>query len=245
MIFYTINENNIQSSKIESAGIPIEWMSTAMTKMSKDYPTLNDISEVILVFVKEPIQINTPKDIAKQYKITKGLQLVALPINTQLSVTLNDKDYHFQGDKISLKSLESMKKREVGLPQSMTAQEMLALNWLKEGKIGTSSKTMCFEIFPQLKEYYDANKSNNNFGPDTPHDNSDFIRCMNFVNQVNIFPDQLEKVAKINEKWAKLVDKWELIERLVLNSDVESQKLARTIIKECINEPDHNRKPKF
>lgn len=245
MIFYTVNENNIKEKQILAAGIPIDWMVTAMKKISKDYPTMDDISNILLVFVESPIKVNTGLDIAKQYKITKELQLVALPINTALSLSLDNTSFDFTGDKISFKSSQAMKERENGLPQKMTAQEMLALNWLKEGKTGTSSKTMCFKIFPQIKKYYDENNSGFAFEADVPYDNADFNRCMMFAQEVNLYPDQLEKVAKINKKWGKIIENWDTLTNLITKNDEESRKEAYNLIKECISVPAKDKKPKI
>ena len=242
MQFYTINNLNFESPNIVSSGIDFNRMSKAMIKISTDYPMLDDIAKFILIFVESPVKIITPPDIAKQYKIDKKTMLAVVPFNNPFTIQNGLQQKTFIGNKLSFKSIESLQSPEVGMPDKMTAQEMLALNWLKDERTGISSKTMCFHLFPQIKAYYDANiTSKFNFDPDVPYDNGDFKRCVMFSEYVHLLPEQLKEVALINSKWEKIIENWDMLTALVNTGNEQDSIKSYEIIQKCITTPRKNK----
>lgn len=77
-------------------------------------------------------------------------------------------------------------------------------NWLRTGERGDSSNAMCKRIFG-LPE--DA-------GDDHPHDPSDLLRCLQFL-QATQAQDKLALMAGVSREWASLVQRWDALTALV------------------------------
>lgn len=250
MKFFTITADNFNNPQIPAEGIPATWMVTGLKKLSKDFPTMEDIDGFNLAFIEAPVKTATLSPEAKEYTITKGLNLVIYPTNQKIELTNNNTSRFFSANNNTMTSQEQDTiVHEPHMPKEMTAQEMLAINWLKNGRVGVSSQTMCFKLFPNVKKYYDdvnsASKDYHRpFEPDVPYDNADFNRCRLFANEVCLYPDQLEKVGKINNKWKNIIEKWDDLTALVEKGDDESLKTSYAMIKECINVPARTKKPK-
>ena len=87
--------------------------------------------------------------------------------------------------------------------------EKKILEWFATGNTGVSSKAMAFAAVGI------TNKQS--FGNSTPSDPSDFNRCLKLVEQVPEIKHHFDKIAKLSDKWAVLISKWEIIEKSFLD----------------------------
>lgn len=247
MEFFIVNNSNFNTHKISTDSVPVDWMVTGFKKLAKDFPTMDKTDGFYFTFVDEPVKVDSIPENSFQYKITKGLQLVVAPHNETITLSMNNTSRYFSANELTMQASDTPSTiKDPHYPTNLTAQEMLAIDWLKTGQTGVSSKTMCFKLFPKVKKYYDDTKSSPfNFESDVPYDNADFNRCMLFANAVNLYPDQLEKVGKINNKWGKIIENWDTLTDLVKKADEESLKQSYYLIKECIDVPARTKKPKM
>jgi len=85
----------------------------------------------------------------------------------------------------------------------MTSAQTRTLEWLANGKVGLSSKTMAmwlaFDILTREANY--------------PHDPDDLDRCLLLLDRVPEMRAQLSRMALLGEVWKALVDRWDEIER--------------------------------
>ena len=79
------------------------------------------------------------------------------------------------------------------------------LNWFGTGRVGASSKAMAL-----------ASIGASNDGSH-PHDPADFNRCLLLLEQVPEIRNHMEKIAAINDSWAKLVARWDDVEQSFLD----------------------------
>jgi hypothetical protein len=232
MIFYNITNNKFFSNKILPSGIDLDTMGKALRKISKDFPKVSDLDDFVFVFMDEPISASCSDVKAKKYPLYKNHNFWIIPKNAQIILTQEQQSSTFTFNNVTGLKLNT---KDDTLPSRMTAQEMVALNWLHEGNIGNSSLSLCFHIFPQLETYFSKN-NHKDFQFSTPKDKSDFNRCLQFVETVNIFPEQLLKVGEIDPNWTNIINKWDDIK----NSSYEE---ATEIIMQINNK--NNCKPKI
>jgi len=79
------------------------------------------------------------------------------------------------------------------------------LRWFGEGEVGSSSKAMALTSInmPNDGSY--------------PHDPADFNRCLMLLDCVPEIRNHMDKIREISEKWASLVDEWDVVESMFLN----------------------------
>lgn len=235
MNFFKVNESNIKSAKIQAEDIDVMLMVKAMKSISKDYPTMDDLNGLVLIFVSNSLTVKDDTAV-KKYKMDKQTNLYIAKINEEFVVDFeNEKHYlypkgHVIANSKNKETPETIKKTNKNLDN----QELLALNWFQTGSTGISSKTMCLNIFPNVRKHLEKMGNLNEYD-DTPYDNSDFKRCMNFVREVNVSDEQLLKMKKVNKKWSNLVDSWQEITNLIQTAESDNLSEAYRLIKNSIN----------
>lgn len=229
------NMNKKKAHSVVSTAIPISYLVEGYQKMAKDFPTMADLKDVGIFFVKN-YKVNIDQGKTYNFKDEQGvdIQLMVAPISTVFKLVSKDEKINcfvkIDNEKMKIAFDDMLLKDEPLLKDSMSEKEQKALNWLLTGKVGISSRTMCNKLFPSLPMSSDSR--------DVPYDNSDFIRCMGFIEAIGgLTKEDWSKVASINHKWKNLVDKWEDIEKNVASENDEERREAYNLIKECINSP--------
>ncbi len=72
-----------------------------------------------------------------------------------------------------------------------------ALEWLANGEVGISSKTMCFAL---LGIRYDT--------ADMPYDADDLRRCLLFCDYAEVTDDDLKKICNVHIWWQYIYNEW-------------------------------------
>ncbi len=97
------------------------------------------------------------------------------------------------------------------------------IDWLVGGKVGISSMTIVTHIAGIQGRFW----------PDTPRDSGDFRRCVDLLNAVPSLRPVFPKMAEVSPVWAKLVERWDELERdLSADRGLCSAKILR-IVKEA------------
>jgi len=78
---------------------------------------------------------------------------------------------------------------------------MTPIEWLLSGDTGVSSKTICAVMTGSAKA--------DSFGPDVPHDPSDFGRCYRLLQHFPEWRARLPEVAAAYPIWGPMVDAWD------------------------------------
>ena len=81
------------------------------------------------------------------------------------------------------------------------------LKWFITGRTGASSKAMASAAIGL--QYCKSHPY--------PHDPSDFNRCLLLLDSVPEIRQHMEKIAAISDTWAKLVNRWDEIEKCFLD----------------------------
>lgn len=79
------------------------------------------------------------------------------------------------------------------------------LDWFVTGRVGASSKAMACAVLGMKHD-----KSH-------PRDPADFNRCLLLLEQAPEIRQHMDKVAAINDTWAKLVERWDEVERCFMD----------------------------
>lgn len=135
-----------------------------------------------------------------------------------------------QGKVVMRKNLESLNEA-IQIPdlEHLSQEERKAWDWLENGETGISSKTMCHVLYPNLNHYKYEDLT---YG--YPRDNSDFIRCMKFLDAVPEAKNKLSNLKNIGKEWDNLIDNWDNISTLLKDKKKEE---AYYLIKKCIDSP--------
>ena len=80
------------------------------------------------------------------------------------------------------------------------------LDWVANGELGQSSKAMAL-----------AAAGSNGGSKFAPADPADFNRCLLLLQAVPEINAHMHKVARLSDRWATLVDRWEEVARCFLN----------------------------
>jgi len=75
--------------------------------------------------------------------------------------------------------------------------------WIATGEVGVSSKTM----WAAITRSGSSDRKTRNW--DVPHDPDDFSRCISFVRECSITPEQLQMVKSSFKWWAPIIDNWD------------------------------------
>lgn len=119
----------------------------------------------------------------------------------------------------------------------MKIVEIKVLKWLNEEQIGLCSITMCATLFENFKSHYkivDKLDTNGNVLINWPNDNSDFKRCLKFIEIVPEVKERLVELKHLSPEWSNLVENWNKITSL-LNEDQFVE--AYALIKLSITKP--------
>lgn len=115
--------------------------------------------------------------------------------------------------------------------------------WLLNGERGMSSDAMVRAISPAAVEFRSHARPR-----DHPHDLDDFRRCEVALREIDGLRDYLPRMSEVSPTWAKLVEHWDEIVRLVESADpgffrrrweMENRRAgsvggARTLLRQCI-----------
>lgn len=85
----------------------------------------------------------------------------------------------------------------------MSTVEAKVVDWLADGEVGASSKTMAFWLTWQ-KKIQDGGH---------PYDPADFDRCLRLLEAAPELRAKLPEMAKVSRYWAALVAHWDDVER--------------------------------
>lgn len=242
MEFFTIKSLE-NKQNIEPSGIEVMKMGAAfqILENNSDLKTLDKIANLIFVFAENNVFID-PKDTVF-WSNAKNIQFAVVNSNHIFKVTeIKDSNNHVYFCAIHEGVLKS-NENEINLRNEISKQSLesndpilsKAIDWLNNGRVGMSSSTMCATLFPQLKNHHKFKNKKDEHGNveiNWPHDNSDFDRCMNFLERIPESRTRLNELKSLSKEWNNLVDKWDAIESLInQNKTDESYKL----IQECLN----------
>ncbi len=93
-----------------------------------------------------------------------------------------------------------------------------ALNWIANGRVGLSSRTM-WCCFMGAKD----------FRIDYPHDPDDFSRCYKLLQAVPEWKNELHKLKTLSPQWSALIDNWDELTRMYELNDAEGWRNADQI----------------
>lgn len=93
--------------------------------------------------------------------------------------------------------------------------ESKCIDWLIQGEKGISSEAMCAAVL--------GRKPERRWPGNWPHDPDDLKRCLLFLKAVPEARDHLDKVAKINATWRRLIARWDELES-AFNAEVPDVK---------------------
>ena len=238
MEFFTV-DNLKNGTSIISRGIDIALMSKAFKVLDKqsEFKTVDSMVEYSVVFLENHYTIKK-EDTVFSYA-EKKINFALINEKSIFEIQDGDKNIYFcaihEGtlkayqDKANLE--KELSKKSLIAQDSITAK---AIDWLDNGRVGLSSATMCATLFPQLKEHH---KLKDNYDEDGkleinwPHDNSDFGRCLKFLEAVPEAKARLGELKPLSKEWSNLVDKWEAIETLIKEGKTEESYL---MIKDCL-----------
>ena len=82
--------------------------------------------------------------------------------------------------------------------------------WIIEGEVGTSSKTIWAVMMGVVKE-----KRECNWDYDTPKDPDDFKRCWKLIMSIPEWRPRLPEVAAIFSKWIPFIREWNKLETML------------------------------
>lgn len=85
----------------------------------------------------------------------------------------------------------------------MTETQQAVIEWLANGHTGLSSETMAFWLTFQVKKDESSH----------PWDSADFDRCLRLLDKAPQLRLNLHRMSDLSPAWAKLVARWEDIER--------------------------------
>jgi hypothetical protein len=83
------------------------------------------------------------------------------------------------------------------------------LNWFATGQVGLSSKSMACAAagLPQDPQW----------GAHHPSDPDDFNRCLLLIDQVPEIREHFQAIAALSQTWARLIDRWDEVEKCFLD----------------------------
>ena len=239
MKFYIV-EDIKSGDSIVSKGVDITRMGKAFGVLDKksDKKDMDSIMEFDFVFLESPYSFVNEDNLVFSHS-TKSLTFAL--INNDAIFEIKDKtnvyyaalhegELKIQSDKLALEKIITTKSITTTDPI-----EAKALHWLENGRVGASSGTMCGVLFPNLRTHHRLvhNMDDNSFRISHPHDNSDFDRCMKFLEAVPEAKARLPELAKTSKEWEGLVSNWDKIETLI--NDKKSEE-AYDLIKESLGQ---------
>jgi len=99
--------------------------------------------------------------------------------------------------------------------------------WIVEGEVGTSSKTIWAVMMGVVKEKHECN-----WDYDTPKDPDDFKRCWKLIVAIPEWRNRLAEVSTIFPKWVPFIREWDKLEAMLVNHLVEMETYHKLPYKE-------------
>lgn len=240
MNFYIIEEIKA-GDKITSKGVDITRMGKAFGVLDKksEKKDMDSIMEFDFIFLESPYSFvnednlvfsHTSKSLT--FALVKNDVIFELKDKTNVYyAALHDGEVRVELNKAELEKILTTK--------ALTSDDPIeakALNWLDNGRVGASSGTMCAVLFPNLQSHHKLahNVRDDGFRISYPHDNSDFDRCMKFLEAVPEARARLPELAKTSPEWEGLVNNWDKIENLM--KDEQKSGEAYDLIKESLGQ---------
>lgn len=101
---------------------------------------------------------------------------------------------------------------------SFTDDDKLAITWLENSNIGMSSMALCYQLgSPTLQSFLEKEFPGESFTAH-PHDNSDLIRCYNYLEAVPNHYSNISYMSNVSPQWKALVNNFEPLMEQVKNS---------------------------
>lgn len=82
------------------------------------------------------------------------------------------------------------------------------LNWLANGEVGMSSKTIAYKMAGIVY--------NDSYGAH-PLDPSDFKRCLKLVNMIPEIRPRLDEMRAVSKYWNALIENWDKLEKCFMD----------------------------
>lgn len=203
--------------------------------------TLDDLKDIVLCYVEDKapqgtLQITTIDGALTQQGI-QAKEWIQVPTNSHLTLTF-DGHPSCQCSITKNGSINFGRTPPISERRNSEPGIVEAALWLREGELGSSSKTMCKVMYDLPK------KAMNSFLMSHPHDPSDFRRCKEFLDAVPGSRDKLSQMSAVSLQWKGLVERWDEIETsLALEMTDESKTYPTYKLIRSILDPLENRKP--
>ena len=152
---------------------------------------------------------------AEVFKLKKNKSLVMLESGKQAVITREKETIYIGVTPIGeflysaspLNQSKFKKINETCPAQDKNGDEFKSLEWLENGRVGLSSRAMCFHLgSARVKEiiretFGDDNKNH-------PHDPSDFKRCLAYLEAVPNSKNKIGLMSSVSKEWAVLAKAW-------------------------------------
>lgn len=241
MNFYII-EDIKSGDSIVSKGVDLTRMSKAFGVLGKKNKktSVESFAEFDFIFLESPYTFVNENNLVFSHS-AKSLTFALIKNDNIFEFTdkttvyysaLHDGQLRIETDKLELEKIIANK-----AVNSNDPIESKALNWLDNGRVGASSATMCGVLFPNLRSHYkltDKFDYDDNFEINWPLDNSDFDRCVKFLEAVPEARSRLNELAAQSKEWKGLVNNWDKIEGLAKD---DKRQEVYDLIKESIGSP--------
>lgn len=112
-----------------------------------------------------------------------------------------------------------------------TPERIAALQWLREGRVGASSYTLCVH----LTGVEDPRRENED---DNPWDPSDLNRCVMFFQAVPQARARIDQMAAVSPEWAALVPAWDELEGLLAQQQAGGESQLYERMRELLDRPN-------
>jgi hypothetical protein len=245
MKFYIL-EDVKSGDSIISKGVDISRMGKAFKVLDKksENKDVDSIMEFDFIFLESPYSFVSENNLIFSHS-SKSLTFALVKNDSIFEfkdkkntyyAALHDGEVKIQSNKDELEKIISIK-----TVTSNDPIETKALNWLDNGRVGSSSATMCGVLFPNLRNHHklaDNVDYDDNFKISWPHDNSDFDRCMKFLEAVPEAKSRLSELSSLSKEWEGLVSNWDKIESLINNKQSDE---AYDLIKESLGQKRRNK----
>lgn len=236
MNFFIINKENFSNEKHLGDGIPITLMGLVFKKISTKFPTLDTTFKHSFVLVDTSINIVQQPEL-DIFQLNKTTNLIVAKFNHSFELQLNNDSRFFSSNELNLISSSTPIENISNKDKSKMSQEELAFHWLKTNGIGRSAKSICFQIFPNVLDFFEK-ETDEKFDFNHPYDTDDFSRCLNITKELNLSDTQIKSLASISEPWKNLVENWENLDSLMNSKKYDE---AYSLIKKCVDIPVKNK----
>ncbi len=230
-------------------GVVIDLMTKLFKQMSKSgFEKLDDFDGYAVLMSDTPKNVHFEGDNVKSFVLSKKKTAFLFKFGDLLELTLSDDKKLYVGMMVDGEVVSSVDReiveKKIGFNKDMYEKQAsinpsyaAAVEWLLNGRTGTSSMTMCALIFPDL--VHPKLDELREYGYAHPYDSSDFNRCVEFLKAVPDARNHLGVVGKQSKEWAGLIKNWDRLEASLLEEKEQSEgRTPKTYnaIKEIIND---------